>query len=549
MANKTNCKINLQYKLDSKLFNIQLKNGSCDENILCEIIEKENTLKVLITPKKQVSLIKADLSFEKQLNRSDKVFVNGYQSWTDNKEFSYYEKLKSLNFVPDFIINKYQLDRSGDYLFKKYSNKRGVFHGYTYSYIRTGDEFELLGSLSEYSGYTIFNFDFNSDKVLIEKDVEGVSTNITYELFNLFSMRGDDKTVFDEYFKEMNVKCLANEPKTGYTSWYNHYQNISEEIILDNIKSVASFEVKPDIFQIDDGYQTAVGDWLSVDKTKFKNSMKVIADNITDNGLIPGLWLAPFACEYKSEIVKNHSDWILKDELGQLVKGGGNWGGFYSLDFYNDEVREYIKNCFDTIINDWGFEMVKLDFLYAVSINPAHGKSRATIMCEAMDFLRECVGDKLILGCGVPLGPAFGKVDFCRIGCDVSLDFNGPFIERRLHRERVSTKNTMYSSIYRRQLDGRAFLNDPDVFLLRDNNISLSEQQKENLWKVNSLFGSLLFTSDNIGDYTDKKKQALLDAFHNKNAKVIKVDEEKGNVINVVYTLDNEVKNITLTLK
>ncbi len=36
-------------------------------------------------------------------------------------------------------------------------------------------------------------------------------------------------------------------------------------------------------------------------------------------------------------------------------------------------------------------------------------------------IVRECCGDKLILGCGVPLMPAFGKVDYCRIGSDISL--------------------------------------------------------------------------------------------------------------------------------
>ncbi len=30
---------------------------------------------------------------------------------------------------------------------------------------------------------------------------------------------------------------------------------------------------------------------------------------------------------------------------------------------------------------------------------------------------------KIILGCGVPLMPAFGKVDFCRIGADVDLEW------------------------------------------------------------------------------------------------------------------------------
>ena len=28
-------------------------------------------------------------------------------------------------------------------------------------------------------------------------------------------------------------------------------------------------------------------------------------------------------------------------------------------------------------------------------------------MQEAMEFIRECVGDKLILGCGLPLGAGF----------------------------------------------------------------------------------------------------------------------------------------------
>lgn len=45
-------------------------------------------------------------------------------------------------------------------------------------------------------------------------------------------------------------------------------------------------------------------------------------------------------------------------------------------------------------------------------------------MCDAMELLRSLCGDKLILGCGVPLAPAFGKVDFCRIGADMALSWN-----------------------------------------------------------------------------------------------------------------------------
>ena len=72
------------------------------------------------------------------------------------------------------------------------------------------------------------------------------------------------------------------------------------------------------------------------------------------------------------------------------------------------EVKEYIRALFKRVFEEWGFDMVKLDFLYSAAIYPRNGKSRGQLMCEAMDFLRECCGEKLFLGCGVPLAPAFG---------------------------------------------------------------------------------------------------------------------------------------------
>jgi alpha-galactosidase len=55
------------------------------------------------------------------------------------------------------------------------------------------------------------------------------------------------------------------------------------------------------------------------------------------------LWLAPFACEQNSFIVKEKPDWILKDTKGKFLKIGFNpaWSyWFYALDFYNEEVRD-----------------------------------------------------------------------------------------------------------------------------------------------------------------------------------------------------------------
>ena len=194
----------------------------------------------------------------------------------------------------------------------------------------------------------------------------------------------------------------------------------------------------------------------------------------------------------------------------------------------------------------WGFDLVKLDFLYGACMQPTPYKTRGQLMCEAMDFLRELVGDKLILGCGVPLGPAFGKVDYCRIGPDVGLDWDGSPKEKLLHRERVSTKNTIGNTIYRRQLNGRAFWNDPDVYLLRDDNIKLSAKQKALLAQVNGLFGGLLFTSDDVGNYDAEKRklQKSLTELHRASRSV----ERRGRYTVVRYQGQDGEKELKVKL-
>ena len=83
----------------------------------------------------------------------------------------------------------------------------------------------------------------------------------------------------------------------------------------------------------------------------------------------------------------------MQDEFGRPVKGGSNWSGFYALDICNEDVRSYLREVFRTITQDWGYRLLKLDFLYAACIVPRPGKTRGQLMAEAMDFLRECAGD------------------------------------------------------------------------------------------------------------------------------------------------------------
>lgn len=484
-----------------------------------------------------------------------RVFCNGFQSWTGSREFQPEERLKSVRPLPGRLFG---LKNYGDYHFKLYPAERGRFHSYTYTYFRLADDTViLLGSVSEDEGYTIFNINFKNQMLKIEKECSGTLVTQSYQAFSIFIYQGPEEDAFTGYFDVLgrlknNLQSRIGGTVTGWTSWYNYYTAISEKIILSNLEAFAEhtpsetdYENRnPAVFQIDDGYQTAVGDWLDI-KPEFPRGMKFIADAIKAKGFLPGLWLAPFVCAKGSKMVKEHPEWVLKDERERMVTGGWNplWkGSFYALDIGNPEFVNYLEKVFRTVFDEWGFELVKLDFLYAAAMVPKRGKNRGQIMSEAMHLLRELAENKLILGCGVPLGSTFGIFDCCRIGSDVALQWEDRVLKYFRYRERVSTVNSITSTIGRRHPGGNIFLNDPDVFILRSKNCSLSAAQKKTLLLTNCLFGQLVFTSDHLGEYTGDELARYRSWLPHKPKRIVKVARNKESGNQDFYRVEFEIE-------
>jgi len=508
-----NVKVRVLYLLDGAMCCIDCRNNFSNNDISLKVITSsdgnKSKLTIQIIPQQTIEAVKIELTADFLFTGVDKIFANGFQSWTDSREFDLNEKIRKPGFLAEKVMKKYVIDRYGDGQFYKQSGKKGVLHSHTYTYFRSGSEFNLIGSLSERNGFTVIESDVNGKRIKIIKDCEGAVWKNETTPLEIIAIAGDENSVFDEYFAACGITPPQAKPLTGWTSWYNYYQNITEDIILENISAVKKYAPEFSVFQIDDGFARAVGDWLEIDTEKFPRGMEFIASEIHKNSMMAGIWLAPFAAEKTSKIFNEKPHWILKDKNGEPVLAGGNWSTFYALDFYNDEVRSYLKEVFNTVFNVWKYDLVKLDFLYAVSLIPQHGRSRGEVMHEAMVFIRECAKDKLVLGCGVPLGSVFGLVDYCRIGCDVGLDWNDKYYMKFLHRERISTLNAIVNSISRRHLNGRAFLNDPDVFLLREDNLQLTQNQKVTLFIINSIFGGLVFTSDNFNLYHEEQFKIL----------------------------------------
>ena len=494
----------------------------------------------------------ADFSFA--FEPDDALFLNGYQSWTYSPERSRKQHDDAMRFVPKALDRRFGLSQYGDGYFAdavyRKDLRQGYKKGYSYAYVRRGDRFFLFASLAEDTGFTRVVLNSGDNTVSFKKDCHHrfLAPGERYTALDLIFPEGEEDAVFDAWFEAMGVKALPAEPKLGYTSWYNCYQNISEAQILRDLEGMRTLPVKPHIFQIDDGFEPFVGDWLTVNPEKFPNGIEPIIQRILDDGYQAGIWLAPFVAEKNSALYRDHPDWFQYKD-GERIYTGSNWSGHYALDPYNPEVRDYIRKSVQHFKN-MGVTLFKLDFLYAACMSSRPDKTRGEIMAESMDFLRQVCGDCQILGCGVPLASAFGRVEYCRIGPDMSLDFDDKPFMRWLHNERPSTLHTQRNTLYRRQLDGRAFRNDPDVFLLREENTTLSDEQKHTLAIVNALFGSVLFASDDFGSYDEKKRKLFTALCELQGAKVLRVEHgplnQKLRTVIVTYRLNGEEKRLEL---
>ncbi|MBR2706869.1 MAG: alpha-galactosidase [Mogibacterium sp.] len=462
---------------------------------------KEFDLTPLIK-RRSVSEIVLDLPCDE----TERVFFNGYQTWSPSHEEKPSIAVRTIHPLVKAMGRPWGTSRYGDGFFIRTEHDRpGMFHGFSYFYKRYEEEYLLIASTDETNGYTIFRYDFFKSELSIKKDAGMPKYD---QALHIVAFRGGYDEVFDAWFEAAGIKRRPAEPLAGYGSWYNRFTKITDETITADLEGCAKVLEPGDLFQIDDGWQVAVGDWTA-HPVKFPRGMRASVDDIHEKGFKAGLWLAPFGAQADSQLVRDHPDWLLKHD-GKPWYAGSNWGGFYSLDMDIPEVRDHLRGVFDAIFNDWGFDLVKLDFLYAAApwmtkSGPFFGESRGARMCRAMDYLREWCGNGMILGCGVPLMPAFGKVEYCRIGPDASLEWDGTFIQRNASLEYPSTKNAILDTFYRRGLDGRAFLNDPDVFFLRKDNIKLTEEQKDMHARVLAQYGSFFLTSDNMGDYDEEQ--------------------------------------------
>ncbi len=305
----------------------------------------------------------------------------------------------------------------------------------------------------------------------------------------------------EETGQEMKAR-VPQDPPTGWCSWYTFYGENTAQDALDNVTAIEKHALPLDVILIDDGYQTAIGDWFSLDESKYPNGIAPVTEKIRQAGRRLGIWTAPFGAAADSELFADHPDWVLTDEADEPVVGWEHWGTTcYALDCTHPQVLEWLGETFKRMRREWGVSFYKIDFLFAAAL-PGKRRdqtvTRAQALRRGVDAIRKAVGSEaFLLGCGAPLGPCVGLVDGMRIGPDVDPNWH-PIWRHDL--SSVSTQNALRNVITRAPFHGRLWANDPDCLIVRSrgDNMDLVLNEMRTLTALVALSGGLTLDSDNL---------------------------------------------------
>jgi hypothetical protein len=336
----------------------------------------------------------------------------------------------------------------------------------------------------------------------------------------------------------------ANSARTrsivnGWCSWFYTLSQVSEAEVILNTEFAAKHlkQFGLEYIQIDEGYQRWHGDWEGNDR--FPHGMKWLANKIKSHGFKPGIWISPYVVSEPTEVFQKHPDWLLKKADGSL-KRIGNWDEGseppadenpkrYGLDITHPEAAKWLRDLIDTIASEWGYEMIKIDFM-AWSILAAERYydptlSSAQAYRKGLEIMRKAAGDKChILECG-PGATTVGLIDSMRLEADVNYGFSNTAWETYF----LHPASSASAAAKRYYFHKRTWINDVDHICLD----LLNNQQSEAAATLIALSGGNMISGDRLTQLDQHKLDILKKITPSFGAAAIPVDLFDGEMQSV----------------
>ncbi|NOX19466.1 MAG: alpha-galactosidase [Chlorobi bacterium] len=194
---------------------------------------------------------------------------------------------------------------------------------------------------------------------------------------------------YAKFMRDENGVVFDKAPNDSYEPvWcaWGYERNFTVDEILNTLPKVKELGFKWVV--LDDGWQTAEGDWY-LNPKKFPNGdadMKAFVDKIHSYGLKAKLWWAPLAVDPGTDLIKNYPDMILLNKEGK-PQDISWWDSYYLCPAYQPTL-DYTKNLVEKMMGDWGYDGLKIDGQHLNAAppcyNPAHHHKYPEESTEAM---------------------------------------------------------------------------------------------------------------------------------------------------------------------
>lgn len=222
----------------------------------------------------------------------------------------------------------------------------------------------------------------------------------------------------------LSARHWSGAPVVGWESWYHFGLFVGADDVLANARFLRErYRDRPefDLVQIDDGWQRTYGAWWP--NERFPDDLGALVDELRGIGCRAGLWIAPFRVQPDAPgVATEHPEWCLRgsDDRPFYEARNNTW----ALDASNPDALEWIHEM-GRSVREWGFEMVKVDFLYLAALDTVRHDRRVTgieALTRGLDVLVDGLGDDVyVLGCGMPMLPAVGRCHGNRVGHDLAM--------------------------------------------------------------------------------------------------------------------------------
>ena len=411
-------------------------------------------------------------------------------------------------------------------------------YSYMYAMIQASkNDYVFAGALSWKTFIPIITFEKN--EFIIRSNGEGKQLkpgeSIQYEPIVL-STTDNWNHILSVYAtaiaKENGIRKVKKAAYKGWATWDYYAYKFSDKDIYENMDIIKQMDPTTNLIQIDAGWYTQRGDFGKT-RIDLPGGMKAIADRIKASGMTPGIWIDGFRANTDSEVFKNHPEYFLHDNEGnvivQLRRPEGPDKDRVYLDYSHPGARAHMTECVRVITKEMGFPYLKVDFIVMglnneiLKVNPKF-KSIKPYNPSITDVervriglktIREAAGNETyILGCSAVFGPCFGYVDGMRTGGDISPRFEA-FPERVL-----ANAGNFY-------LSGKVFNGDADYLVYRSaededagvsqehvkhgGNMTLNEAQ---MWAdFNKFYGKARLSSDKLNILRPERKALINDVF------------------------------------